>query len=41
MPLIIAGSILQLFNIVIDILIYLPFVAALNNRQVVEENKKD
>ncbi len=35
----IAGSILQLINIVLDILIYLPFMAALNKRQIVEENK--
>lgn len=35
----IAGSILQLINIVLDILIYLPFMAALNKRQIVEENE--
>lgn len=36
----IAGSILQLFNIIVDILIYLPFMSALNKRQIIEESKK-
>ncbi len=36
----IAGSILQLFNIIVDILIYLPFMSALNKRQIVEESRK-
>ncbi|WP_288557816.1 PTS sugar transporter subunit IIC [uncultured Lactobacillus sp.] len=35
----IAGSILQLINIVLDVLIYLPFMSALNKRQLMEENK--
>ena len=35
----IAGSILQLINIVLDVLIYMPFMSALNKRQLMEENK--
>ena len=35
----IAGSILQVINIILDVLIYLPFMAALNKRQLVEEEK--
>lgn len=35
----IAGSILQLINIILDVLIYLPFMSALNKRQLMEENK--
>ncbi|MGN1272878.1 MAG: PTS sugar transporter subunit IIC [Lactobacillus sp.] len=35
----IAGSVLQIINIILDILIYLPFIAALNKRQVMEETK--
>lgn len=35
----IAGSILQLINIVLDVLIYLPFMSALNKRQLMEENR--
>lgn len=36
----IAGSILQIINIILDILIYLPFISALNKRQIVEEEAK-
>lgn len=35
----IAGSILQLINIVLDVLIYMPFMSALNKRQLMEENR--
>lgn len=35
----IAGSILQLINIVLDVLIYLSFMSALNKRQLMEEDK--
>lgn len=35
----ITGSILQLINIVLDVLIYMPFMSALNKRQLMEENK--
>ena len=35
----IAGSILQLINIVLDVLIYMPFMSALNKRQLMEESK--
>lgn len=35
----IAGLILQLNNIVLDVLIYMPFMSALNKRQLMEENK--
>lgn len=35
----IAGSILQFINIILDILIYLPFMAALNKRQIAQEKK--
>lgn len=35
----IAGSILQIVNIILDVLIYLPFMAALNKRQLIEEEK--
>lgn len=37
----IAGSILQVINIILDILIYLPFIAALNKRQLIEEDKAE
>lgn len=37
----IAGSILQLINIVLDILIYLPFISGLNKRQLINEEKVD
>lgn len=36
----IAGSILQIINIIIDILIYLPFMSALNKRQIVKETEE-
>lgn len=36
----IAGSILQVVNIIIDILIYLPFLMVLNKQQVLEEAGK-
>lgn len=35
----IAGSILQLVNIILDVLIYLPFMSALNKRQKIQEEK--
>lgn len=35
----IAGSILQLVNIILDILIYLPFMSALNKRQKLQEER--
>ena len=35
----ITGSILQLINIVLDVLICMPFMSALNKRQLMEENK--
>ncbi|MDB6238317.1 PTS cellobiose transporter subunit IIC [Lactobacillus amylovorus] len=35
----IAELILQLNNIVLDVLIYMPFMSALNKRQLMEENK--
>lgn len=37
----IAGSILQVINIILDILICLPFIAALNKRQLIEEDKTE
>lgn len=37
----IAGSILQVINIILDILIYLPFIVALNKRQLIEEDKAE
>lgn len=37
----IAGSMLQVINIILDILIYLPFIVALNKRQLIEEDKAE
>lgn len=37
----IAGSILQLINIIIDVLIYLPFINGLNKRQLINEEKAE
>ena len=36
-----AGAILQVISIILDILIYLPFIAALNKRQLIEEDKTE
>ncbi len=36
----IAGSILQIINIILDMLIYYPFISAYNKHQIAEENAK-
>lgn len=35
----ISGSIVQIINIILDILIYLPFIGAINKRQLLNEKK--